>query len=99
MRKLSIAIATLGLGAGLLAVSPAATAATTADVTVKAGTITLFEHDDFGGKKATFGATDCDLRNNTWANSSTKMDNQASSMSNGRNASVWLWSGDRKRVV
>lgn len=93
MRKIAIAVATLGLGAGLIAASPAATAATTSDFSVRAGAITLFEHDDFGGRKASFSATDCNLANNNWAGTSVNMNNQASSMSNGRDSSVWLWDG------
>ncbi|WP_345580420.1 hypothetical protein [Streptomyces prasinosporus] len=96
MRKIAIAVATLGLGAGLIAVSPAATAATDSTRAIQAGSITLYEHDDFGGRKATFSGTDCNLSNNTWSGSSTIMNNQTSSMSNGRSASVWLWDGAGK---
>ncbi|EMF50987.1 MULTISPECIES: peptidase inhibitor family I36 protein [Streptomyces] len=98
MRKIAIAVATLGLGAGLIAASPAATAATTAgaEAQIRAGAITLFEHDDFGGRKASFSATDCNLSNNKWAGTNVGMDNAASSMSNGRDSSVWLWQGAGK---
>ncbi|MFF3380858.1 peptidase inhibitor family I36 protein [Streptomyces sp. NPDC002680] len=96
MRKIAIAVATLGLGAGLIAVSPAATAAPSADRQVRAGSITLFEHDDFGGRKAAFSATDCNLANNNWAGTSVNMNDETSSMSNGRDSSVWLWQGAGK---
>ncbi|WP_216590823.1 peptidase inhibitor family I36 protein [Streptomyces brasiliscabiei] len=98
MRKIAIAVATLGLGAGLIAVSPAATAATSADARVLAGSITLYEHDDFGGRKASFSATDCNLANNYWGTGANRviMNDQTSSMSNGRDSSVWLWQGAGK---
>jgi hypothetical protein len=80
-RKLALRFGTL-VAASVLALgfAPSANAA-----------FILYQHDNYGGNKATFNGSDVELNNKYWDNTTQIMQNGASSMRNQTNRSVGMW--------
>lgn len=79
---------TLLSGMGALLLTAAALAGTgstaiAAPVSIQAGTLYVYEHDDYAGGVASFTSTDSDLSNNSWSGSPGRIiNNNISSMKN-----------------
>ncbi|MDG4858260.1 peptidase inhibitor family I36 protein [Streptomyces sp. T-3] len=94
MRKIAVAVVTIGLGGGLIAASPAATAAESGPsvASVRAAEkFTLYEHDDQGGRHIGFTRDDKNLDNNRWDGANGNVNDKASSHRNHRNKKVRIW--------
>ncbi|MEO3887432.1 peptidase inhibitor family I36 protein [Nonomuraea sp. B5E05] len=58
-----------------------------------AGSICLYEHDNYKGGRACFSKSDSNLANNRWSSTYRSVYNGASSMRNNTGYRVHLWSG------
>lgn len=92
-RRFGVMVGAVVLGfAGMLGVGPSAVAAEAAGMSIQAGALYVFEHDDFKGSSALFTANDTDLRNNSWAGEPGRiLDNNISSMKNQTDRDIFLY--------
>ncbi|WUH98375.1 peptidase inhibitor family I36 protein [Spirillospora sp. NBC_00431] len=86
-RTIALTIALMSTVTALTVVSPAAHADNTK---CPRNRFCLFEHVNFGGKRAVFGWTDRNLVNNEWPRSTRTVNNRASSMINNMGVPVIL---------
>ncbi|WP_433697192.1 peptidase inhibitor family I36 protein [Nocardiopsis sp. CA-288880] len=79
---LAATLAALGF-AGALGMGAPATAAQTTDVGTQAlRSLYVYEHDDFGGRRAHLTANDSNFSNNTWSGSGATINDNISSFQN-----------------
>ncbi|URM89133.1 hypothetical protein LUW75_02920 [Streptomyces sp. MRC013] len=90
--------------AALLGTARSAGADTTGATAVRAGTLKLYEHDDYKGGYRTYNGTDRFLKNDFWRNPATgkettrSVNDGASSMKNDTGHAVFLYQhGDGRR--